>query len=165
LEYFAPDIYPEGIKLERTLTLAGDQSYYLAETALTPQGVAAPQSYALENSVTFKMFNEPENFRQWFAQDHLSEEFVPGQKVDLPDTAGFVGAIDKRTGETLALLSLSPLAKSQIVAQPHAATIRMIYPHFRAKNMLCSYRAAYFFGKASREEIQDLYTRLKSGEE
>jgi hypothetical protein len=165
LEYFAPDIYPEGIKLERTLTLAGDESYYLAETALTPQGVAAPQSYALENSVTFKVFNEPDNFRQWFAQDGVPEEFVPSKKVDLPDTIGFVGAIDKRTGEAFALLSLSLLAKSQIVVQPHAATIRMIYPHFQAKNTLYSYRAAYFFGKASREEIQDLYTRLRNGKE
>ena len=165
LEYFAPDIYPEGIKLERTLTLAGDESYYLAETALAPQGVAAPQSYALENSVTFKVLNEPGNFRQWFAQDGVPEEFVPSKKVDLPDTIGFVGAIDKRTGEAFALLSLSLLAKSQIAVQPHAATIRMIYPSFRAKNTLYSYRAAYFFGKASREEIQDLYTRLRNGKE
>jgi hypothetical protein len=163
LEYSAPDIYPKGVKLERTLRLAGDANYYLAETSLIPGDVAEPQSYALENSVTFKILNEPENFRQWFAEGKAPEEFVPERKVDLPDTSGFVGATDKRTGETFALLSFSPLAKSQIVVQPHAATIRMIYPHFQSKNTRCSYRAAYFFGKATREEIQDLYSRLKNG--
>jgi len=163
LEYSAPDIYPKGVKLERTLTLAGDANYYLAATSLTPAGVAGPQSYALENSVTFKMFNEPENFRQWFTEGHAPEEFIPERNVDLPAASGFVGAINKQTGETFAVLSLSPLAESQLAVHPHAATIRMIYPQFAEKNPTYTYRAAYFFGKATREEIQALYTRLKSG--
>jgi hypothetical protein len=165
LEYSAPDIYPQGVKVERTLTLQGDASYYLEESALTPAGVAEPQSYVLENSVTFKMFDEPENFRRWFAQGHPPEEFVADKNVDLPAANGFVGALNKQTGEIFALLSLSPLAKSQLAVHAHAATIRLIYPDFSVKNQTCTYRAAYFFGKATGEEVQGLYMRLKSGRE
>jgi hypothetical protein len=60
---------------------------------------------------------------------------------------------------------LSPLAKSQLAVHAHAATIRLIYPDFSVKNQACTYRAAYFFGKATGEEVQGLYTRLKSGRE
>ena len=181
LEYSAPDIYPNGVKLDRTLRLAGDVHYYLAETSLTPAGVAEPQSYALENSVTFKLFHQPENFRQWFAQGKVPEEFVPAREVDvspdvddddvpetnvhLPAASGFVGAINRQTGETFVVLSLSPLAKSQLAVHLHAATIRMIYPEFAEKNRTYTYHAAYFFGKATREEIQDLYAWLRNGNE
>jgi hypothetical protein len=181
LEYYAPDIYPNGVKLERTLRLAGDAHYYLAETSLTPAGVAEPQAYVLENSVTFRPFHLPENSRQWFAQGRPAEEFAPAREVDvsadvddedipatnvhLPAASGFVGVIDKQTGETFAVLSLTPLAQSQLVVHLHAATIRMIYPEFAEKDRTYTYRLAYFFGKATREEIQDLYARLKNGKE
>jgi hypothetical protein len=163
LEYFAPDIYPKGVKVERTITLPGDASYYMQTSALTPSAVAEPQAYALENSVTFKMFNEPENFRQWFAAGHAAEEFIPERNVDLPATCTFVGTINKQTGETFTVLSLSPLVSTQLVVHPHAATIRLIYPEFAVKNQTYSYRAAYFFGKATREDLQALYSRLKEG--
>jgi len=181
LEYSAPDIYPNGAKLERRLRLAGDAHYYLAETSLTPAGVAEPQSYALENSVTFRPFRQGENSRQWFAQGRALEEFVPAREVDvsadvddedipainvhLPAASGFVGVIDRQTGETFAVLSLSPLAKSQLIVHLHAATIRMIYPGFADRNRTYTYRAAYFFDKATREEVQDLYARLRDGKE
>ncbi len=165
LEYSAPDIYPKGVKLERTLTLAGDANYYLAETSLSPAGVSEPQSYALENSVTFKISNKPENFRQWFAEGRSLEEFVPESNVDLPASSNFVGVANKQTGETFAIFSLNPLAKSQLAVHPHAATIRMIYPAFEDKNQTYTYRAAYFYGKARLEEIQTLYARLKSGKQ
>ena len=181
LEYFAPDIYPEGVKLERTLRLAGDVHYYIVETSLTPAGVAEPQSYVLENSVTFKPFHQPQNSRQWFAQGKVPEEFGPARETDvspdvddedipetnvrLPAASSFVGVIDRQTGETFAVLSLSSLAKSHMAVHLHAATIRMIYPEFVEKNRTYTYRAAYFFGKATREEIEDLYARLKNGKE
>jgi hypothetical protein len=165
LEYSAPDIYPEGVKLERMLSLAGDANYYIAETSLMPAGVAEPQSYALENSVTFKVLNKPENFRHWFAEGHALEEFIPENNVNLPVTSSFIGVVNKQTAETFAVLSLSPLATSQLAVHPHAATIRMIYPEFVDKNRTYTYRAAYFYGKASLEEIQTLYARLKSGKE
>ena len=38
LEYSAPDIYPKGVKVEHTITLPGDASYYLQTSTLTPGG-------------------------------------------------------------------------------------------------------------------------------
>ena len=151
--------------MEHTITLPGNASYYLQTSTLTPAEVAGPQAYVLENSVTFKMFNEPQNFRRWFAEGHAQEEFIPEKNADLPAASGFIGAIHKQTGETFALLSLSPLAKSQLAVHAHAATIRLIYPDFSVKNQPYTYRTAYFFGKATGEEIQELYQRLRSGKE
>jgi hypothetical protein len=165
LKYNAPDIYPKGVAVERTLTLGGGKSYYLEETAVTPAGVANPQAYVLENSLTFKVFDEPENFRSWFAEGRTPQDVAANKNVDLPAATGFLGATHKQTGETFALMSLSPLAKIQLAAHAHAATIRLIYPDFASPNQLYHYRAAYFFGKAKEQDVQDLYGRLKNGKE
>ena len=50
LEYQAPDIYPAGVKLERVLTLRGDQNVVIEDTAVTPKSIQAGQAYVLENS-------------------------------------------------------------------------------------------------------------------
>jgi hypothetical protein len=165
LKYNAPDIYPKGVALERTLTLGGGDSYYLEETAATPAGVAKPQAYVLENSLTFKMFDEPENFRRWFAEGRAPEEVPTNKNLDLPATTGFIGARHKQTGDTFALMALTPLAKIQLAAHAHAATIRLNYPDFASPNQLYHYRAAYFFGKAKEQDVRDLYERLKNGRE
>ena len=165
LEYSAPDIYPKGVKLERILTLTGDANYYVAETFLSPASVAEPQSYALENSVTFKVFNRPDNFRQWFAEGRALEEFIPEKNVDLPAANRFIGVTNRQTGETFAILSLDPLAKSQLAVHPHAATIHMIYPAFEEKDHRYTYRVAYYYGKATPKEIQNLHASLRSARE
>ena len=41
LEYEAPDIYPAGVKLERVLTLPGDQNIVIEDTMVTPKSVPA----------------------------------------------------------------------------------------------------------------------------
>ena len=41
LEYEAPDIYPAGVKMERVLTLPGDQNIVIEDTTVTPKVVAA----------------------------------------------------------------------------------------------------------------------------
>jgi len=160
LEYSAPDIYPKGVKVERTLTLPGDASLYYEDTALTAEGVSEPQAFVLENSTTFKMYNDAGNFRQWFAAGRGPEDFVPEKNVDLARGSGFLGTLDTRGGATFAMLSLSPLAKSQLAVHGHAATLRFIYPELTEKNRTYTYRAAYFFGKATPQEIQQLYGRL-----
>ncbi|MGO8788725.1 MAG: hypothetical protein ACLQVL_15270 [Terriglobia bacterium] len=131
-------------------------------TTSLPLSEVSLLGYGLENSVTFKIFNEPQNFRQWFDADHTGEEFVPGKNVDLPATCNFFGARNKQTGEAFALLPLGPFAKSQLAVHAHAATLRLIYPDFTEKNAASTYRVAYYFGKATSEDIQQLYTRLKN---
>ena len=75
--------------------------------------------------------------------------------MDLPATSSFIGASHKQTGEAFALLSLSPFAKSQLAVHAHAATIRPIYPDFTEKNQPPPIELAYFFGKATSEDIQN----------
>jgi hypothetical protein len=43
LEYEAPDIYPAGVKMERVLTLPGDQNVVIEDTTITPKGVEPGQ--------------------------------------------------------------------------------------------------------------------------
>ena len=164
-KYVASDIYPKGVSLERTLTLGGSNNYYLEETSLTPAAVAKPQAYVLESSVTFKMFDEPENYRRWFAEGRALDEFPIKKNVDLPGKAGFIGATHRRTGETFALMSLTPVAKIQLATHEHAATFRLIHPDFSVPNRPYKYEAAYFFGKAEEQDVRDLYSKLKSRKE
>jgi hypothetical protein len=41
--------------------------------------------------------------------------------------------------------------------------LRALYPAFTAKNQPCNYSVGYYFGKASPEEIEKLFTKLKTG--
>ena len=162
LDYTAPDIYPKGVKLERTLILAGDQNAMIAMTSVTPRGVEKPQAYVLETSVPFRRFDEP-NYNQWFAPGHPQEEFVPQRRIELGVRTGYAGTLNKKTGETFALMLLTPVEKSQWVVENHSALLRAIYPAFTAKNQTYSYRVGYYFGKGLPEEIEKLFARLKAG--
>lgn len=161
LEYLAPDIYPKGVKLQRTLTLAGDQNAVIAETALTPRGIEKPQAFVLESSVPFRSFNQP-NYNQWFVRGHAPEDFVPLKRIDLEVKDGFVGTFNKMTGETFALMLLSPAEKGQMAVDNHSALIRVTYPAFGAKNQTYVYRVAYYFGKEPVDRIESVLTRLKA---
>ncbi|MGA2984415.1 MAG: hypothetical protein ABSG32_11405 [Terriglobia bacterium] len=161
LDYSAPDIYPQGVRLERTLTLAGDQNLIIEQTLLTPLAMGKPQAYVLETSVPFKVFREP-NYNQWFAQGRTPEEFVPSTKLELDGARGFVGTFDKQTGETFALLELTPAIKTEIVPDEHSALLRIIYPAFAAPGRTYRYRAAYFFGKTARDQIESVFSKLKT---
>jgi hypothetical protein len=160
LTYSAPDIYPKGVELERTLSLAGDQAVVLFETALTPHAVEKPQAYVLETSVPFKNFNEP-SYNQWFARGRAPEEFVPLKRIDWAGARGFVGTVNKQSGETFALFPLTPPAKMQLAVENHSALIRVTYPEFAEKNTTYRYRVAYYFGKAAPGEVESLLTKLK----
>jgi hypothetical protein len=162
LEYTAPDIYPKEVKLERTLTLAGDQNAVIATTTATPHGIEKSQAYVLETSVPFRSFEEP-NYAQWFAPGHPREEFVPQRRIELGVRTGYAGTLNPKTGETFALMLLTPAERSQMVVENHSALLRVIYPAFTTKNETYSYRVAFYFGKELPEEIEKLFAKLKAG--
>ena len=163
LEYVAPDIYPKGVKLERTLTLAGDQDAVVATTSVTPYGIEKkPQAYVLETSVPSRSFDEP-NYAQWFAPGHPKEEFVPQRRIELGVRTGYAGTLNKKTGETFALMLLTPAERSQMVVENHSALLRAIYPTFTTKNETYSYRVGYYLGKEPPEEVEKLFAKLKAG--
>jgi hypothetical protein len=171
LEYDAPDIYPKGVELARTLTLAGDQNAVVSETTLTPGGIGKPQAYVLETSVPFRVFDRP-NYNQWFATTWTGGpaggatlpggEFVPTKSINLGAQAGVLGTINKQTGETFALMPLTAVARSQFVVNDHSAIIRLTYPDFAEKGQTYKYRVAYFFGKAQPGELKSLFADLKA---
>ena len=161
-EYDAPDIYPKGVGLERTLTLRGDQNVLLATTSVTPHGIEKPQAYVLENSVPFRSSENP-NYNQWFAPGHPREDFVPQRKIDLGVRAGYFGTINKQSGETFALMMLTPSERNQLAVEDHSALIRTIYSPFAEKNQTYTYRVGYYIGKEPPEAIEKLFAKLKTG--
>jgi hypothetical protein len=162
LQYTAPDVYPKGVKLERTLLLRGDQNVVVASTTVTPLGIEKPQAYVLESSVPFQSFNDP-NYNQWFSHGRSNEDFIPHQKTDLGSKVGFIGTLNKKSGQTFAVLMLTPAESSQLVVEGHSALIRILYPPFTVRNHASTYDVAYFLGRSTQQEITDLYTKLKAG--
>ncbi|MFB3921094.1 MAG: alpha-amylase family protein [Terriglobia bacterium] len=160
MEYDAPDIYPKGVSLARTLVLRGDQNIVMMTTNVTPRGIEKPQAYVLENSVSFRSFDQA-NYRQWFAPGHPQEDFVPQRKIDLGMRAGYFGTIHKQTGETFALMMLTPAERSQLAIEGHSALVRSIYPAFAEKNRTYTYRVGYYLGKESPDEIEKRFAQLK----
>ncbi len=161
LEYDAPDIYPKGVKVQRTLSLAGDQNAVIASSILSPRGVDQPQAYVLETSVPFRSFNQP-HYSQWFSRGQSGQEFVPGNKSDLAATTGFFATRNQQTGETFALMLLTPPEKINLVTENHSALLRVTYPGFDEPNRAYSYRVAYYLGQGAPEEIENLFNRLKA---
>ncbi len=76
--------------------------------------------------------------------------------------AGYWGATNKQSGETFALMILTPAERSQLVVENHSALLRAIYPAFAEKNKTYTYRVGYYFGKESPEEIEKRFAQLKS---
>ena len=165
LEYTAPDIYPKGVKVQRTLSLRGDDNLLRVDTTITPRGVEKPQSYVLEGSVPFRGLEGP-NYNQWFCLPltRSAQEFVPLKDVDLALKQGAVGTVNRKTGETFALMVLSPADEAQLSVQNHSALIRIIYPAFFEGNKPYTYRVAYYLGREGADKIESLFARVKSGE-
>ena len=165
LNYMAPDIYPEGVKVERRLRLRGDEDVVQVDTTMTPEGIDKPQSYVLESSVPFRAMEGP-NYNRWFCLPLLpsAQEFVPLKGVDLPLKTGVVGTVNAKTGEAFALMVVDPADKAQLSVQNHSALIRITYPSFEEAHKAYTYRAAYYFGHDRPDQIESLFAKLKSGE-
>ncbi len=52
--------------------------------------------------------------------------------------------------------------KTEILPDEHSALLRIIYPAFAAQGHAYRYRAAYYFGKTTREQIESLFAKLKT---
>jgi hypothetical protein len=76
--------------------------------------------------------------------------------------AGYIGTLNKKTGERFALLMLTPAERSQLVVENHSALMRVTYPAFTAKNEAYNYRVGYYFGKGSPEEIEKVLATLRA---
>ena len=161
LAYEAPDIYPAGVNLERVLTLPGDQNAVIQDTAVTPNGIQQAQAYVLENSVSFQQADQP-NYRRWFTCCTPPTEFSPQQKLDFSGTPKYFGAIDERTGETFAIMLLTPPLKAQLETQDHSGLFRATYADFTTANQAIHYQTAYYFGKQAPDVLEMLFTRIKA---
>ena len=145
LEYQAPDIYPAGVKLERVLTLRGDQNVVIEDTAVTPKGIQPGQAYVLENSVSFQQGDRP-NYRRWFTPEKAPAEFSPDKKLAFGLNPEFFATLDRRGGETFAVMLLTPPLKTQLEMHRHSAFLRITYPDFTIAGEGIHYRTGYYFG-------------------
>lgn len=147
LSHFAPDIYPSGVRLERTLTLRGDLPAVLSTTEVAPNGVKESQAYVAESAVPFRVFDEP-NYNQWFAAEtpegYTLHDFAPDQEVALPLRRGLFGTRNKKSGQTFALMLLTPGATSRLAASNHSASVRVTYPPFEKGSAPRHYRVGYY---------------------
>ena len=148
LDYQAPDIYPAGVKLERILTLRGDQNVVVEDTAITPKGIEPGQAYVLENSVSFQQGDRP-NYRRWFKPGKAPAEFSPDKKVAFASNPEFFATLDQRNGETFAVMPLTRPMKTQLNTHRHSAFLRITFPDFTIAGEERHYRTAYYFGNES----------------
>jgi hypothetical protein len=146
LEYQAPDIYPAGIHLKRTLSLAGNQEMLVESTSIIPRGIKKPQAFVLESSVPFRVWGQPA-YNQWFAEGRPALDFEPGKKINIENHPRFIGTRNRNSGETLAMILLTQPRELQIVPEAHSALFRLIYANFAQANRTYTYTVGYSFGK------------------
>lgn len=161
LEYDAPDIYPAGVKLQRVLTLRGDQNVVIQDTTLTPAAIQTGQAYVLENSVSFQQADKP-YYRRWFVNGKTPSEFSPEKELPLGEAAKFFGTLDRRSGETFAIMLLTPPQKAELKTQRHSAFFRVTYPDFTTAGEETRYRTGYYFGKENPARIGPLMKSVLS---
>ena len=148
LEYEAPDVYPAGVKLERILSLPGDRNIVIQDSTITPKGIQPGQAYVLENSVSFQQADQP-HYRRWFTNAKVPTGFSPEKELLPGENPEFFGTIDQRSGETFAIMLLTPPLKTQLKTQRHSGIFRIRYPDFTIAGHGGHYRTAYYFGKES----------------
>jgi hypothetical protein len=163
LDYEAPDIYPAGVKMERVISLPGDQSIVVEDSIVTPTAIAAGQGYVLENSVSFQWADQP-HYRRWFVNGKAPAEFPQDKELTLGDSLKFFGTIDQRSGETFAIMPLTPALKTQLNTRRHSAFLRIQYPDFAAAGQVYHYRAAYYFGKEGPSRLDALLRGVNTRE-
>ena len=159
LEYTAPDIYPKGVRLVRTLTLPGTGNVMLTRTTIEPFGTAQPQAYVMENAVPFKVFERP-NYQRWFVPGMAPAEFAASKTVDLPGATRFIATVNRNTGEIFAVIPLSRTARWQVASEKHCASLRLIYPDLPKGGAARTYRAAFYLGRASPAELEEIAAAL-----
>jgi hypothetical protein len=159
LEYQAPDIYPAGVKLERVLTLRGDQNVVIEDTAVTPKSIQAGQAYVLENSVSFQQGGRP-NYRRWFTPDKAPAEFSPDKKLAFGSNPEFFATLDQRGGETFAVMLLTLPLKTQLETHRHSAFFRITYPDFTIAGEAIHYRTGYYFGNERPAGLGELWKTI-----
>jgi hypothetical protein len=165
LEYEAPDIYPAGVTLERVLSMVGDQNIVIQDSTVTPKGIQPEQAYVLENSVSFQQADQP-HYRRWFTNTLVPTEFSPEKELSLGENPEFFGTIDQRSGETFAIMLLTPPLKTEIKTQHHSGFFRIRYPDFTIAGHGYQYRTAYYFGKQSPARLGALWEIVNTpGEE
>ncbi|PYV95622.1 MAG: hypothetical protein DMG86_21455, partial [Acidobacteria bacterium] len=59
------------------------------------------------------------------------------------------GTINQRSGETFAIMLLTPPLKTELKTQRHSGFFRIRYPDFTIAGQAGQYRTAYYFGKES----------------
>jgi hypothetical protein len=161
LAYEAPDIYPKGVKLTRTLTLNGDQDVVVAEYRITPFAVDKPQAFVLENSVPFRSFDQP-SYSKWFLSGEPLQDFVAESKPLVPSDSRYFATRNSKTGETLAIMPLTAPKTLELITGKNAASFRTIYPDFDRAGGGYSYRIAFYLGMGTPEEIDAQFKRLQA---
>jgi len=146
LEYEAPDVYPAGVKLKRALTVPGDQNIVIEDTMVTPKSDQPGQAYVLENSLSFQRADQP-NYRRWLIPGQSPAEFTPEKELTFGENPEYFATLDRRGGETFAILLLSPPLKTQLQTQHHSAFLRTTYPDLTNVGPERHYRTGYYFGK------------------
>jgi hypothetical protein len=152
LEYEASDIYPRGVHLKRTLSLAGDQDMMVESTAVTLHGRKKPQALALESSVPFGIRGQS-NHNQWFAEGRPTLDFEPGKKIDLPAKLRFIGTHNEKSGETFTIVLLTKPRELEIVSGDHSAVFRLTYTNFRHAN----HRYTYMLGYSIEKQLPEVH--------
>jgi hypothetical protein len=145
LAYDAPDIYPKGVRIERTMILPGSESLLLEAEKITVNGVEEPQAFVRECSVPFRKFME-EPYNQWLVAGDPIKDFVAESKTDLPPDRAFFATVNRNTGETFAVITFTKPQSWQLNTEVHSALLRIQFPDFTEAGRSCEYRIGYYFG-------------------
>ena len=161
LEYEAPDIYPAGVRLKRVLTVLGDQNVVIEDTTVTPKSKQPGQAYVLENSVSFQRADQP-NYRRWFIQGKAPAEFSPETEQMFTENPEFFATLDRRSGETFAIMLITPPLKTHLRTQRHSAFLQTTYPDLTTAGSESHYRTGYYFGKKSPTNLGTLLKTIRA---
>jgi hypothetical protein len=98
--------------------------------------------------VSFQQANQP-HYRRWFTNARVPTAFSPEKELSLGENPEFFGTIDQRSGETFAIMLLTPTLNAELKTQRHSGFFRIRYPDFTIAGLGGQYRTAYYFGKES----------------
>ena len=96
--------------------------------------------------MSFQQADQP-HYRRWFIPGKAPAEFSPEKELAFGESPEFFATLDQRSGETFAIMLLTPPLKTQLKTQRHSAFFRIIYPDFTVAGQGSHYRTGYYFGK------------------
>jgi hypothetical protein len=142
LAYDAPDVYPAGARIERTITLKAGQEFFTVDYAVTPKVADGKQAFWSATSITV---GDPLNKARRFVTSDGAFDFAAMKTRALNAASGWLAAPLDNQSTFGVLWREAEVSTAEIEMKEFSSLVNMKFKSF-IPNAMTTYRLVFYFG-------------------